>query len=179
MALLFAIAWIIGLKAELFRIWDHPVSGRDLILMAGGLFLIAKSTSEIHESLEGEEETHKVSGTKRFANIIIQIILIDIVFSFDSILTAVGLADHLWVMVVAIVISLMIMVPFMGVIGGFIEKHPTIKVLGLSFLLLIGFMLLLDGMHFDIPKGYIYFALAFSIFVEILNLRLRRKAVGT
>ena len=177
--LLLCITWIIGLEAALFSIGDHSVSGRDLILMAGGLFLIGKSTMEIHDKLEGEREERLAAPARQFVSIIFQIVLIDIVFSFDSILTAIGLADLLWIMVTAIVISLAIMVPFMGLIGSFVERHPTVKVLGLSFLLLIGFMLLLDGFNFEIPKGYIYFALFFSMFVEFLNMRLRKKASVT
>lgn len=173
--LLFFISWISQLTQPLFVMFDHGVSGRDLILMAGGLFLVAKSTTEIHGKLEGEEPSEKPVSAKRFFNIIIQIVLIDIVFSFDSILTAVGLANELWVMVTAIIISLCIMVPFMSFVARFVEKHPTVKILGLAFLLLIGFMLMLEGLHFEVPKGYIYFALFFSMFVELLNIRFRKK----
>lgn len=177
-ALLFSISWIIGLEAALFTMFDHPVSGRDLILMLGGLFLVAKSTTEIHGKIEGAGHEPKQVSAKRFFNIIIQIVLIDIVFSFDSILTAVGLVDssQIWIMVTAIIISLAVMVPFMGFVSRFIRKHPTVKMLALAFLMLIGFMLLLDGLHIEVPKGYIYFALFFSMFVELLNIRLRRKA---
>jgi predicted tellurium resistance membrane protein TerC len=177
-ALLFCIGWIIGLREPLFEVLDHSVSGRDLILIAGGLFLVAKSTTEIHGKLEGEFHEPTGPSGRRFFNIILQIVLIDLVFSFDSILTAVGLVDpdQIWIMVTAIVISLVIMVPFMGFVARFVEKHPTVKILALAFLLLIGFMLLLDGLHIEVPKGYIYFALFFSMFVELLNIRLRKRS---
>ena len=179
-ALLLAITWIIALTGELFSIFDHPVSGRDLILFAGGLFLLAKSTTEIHNKLEGEEAhggaKPKLASLKK---VIFQIILLDMVFSFDSILTAVGLVDHVWIMIVAVVISMIIMLIFAGAISRFINKHPTVKMLALSFLLLIGFMLILEGINLEgvhIPKGYIYFAIFFSLFVEMLNMRFRKKA---
>lgn len=170
-ALLFAISWLVGLEANLFTVLGQGFSGRDLILIAGGLFLIYKSTSEIHGKLEGatEEETNvRVSG---FSQIIFQIILLDIVFSFDSILTAVGLVDNIWIMVGAVIIAIGVMLLAAKRISDFIHKHPTLKMLALAFLLLIGVMLILDGWGQHIPKGYIYFAIFFSLFVEFLNIR--------
>ncbi len=173
--LLFSLSWIIGLTAPLFSVFGFPVSGRDLVLIIGGLFLIGKSTHEIHGSLEGVEghQSKKVYST--FTSVIIQIMLLDLVFSLDSVITAIGMVDQLWVMIVAVVISIVAMMFFASPIGNFVEKHPTIKMLALSFLLLIGFTLLAEGFHQHIPKGYIYGAMAFSVFVELLNLRLRKK----
>ncbi len=173
--LLFSLSWIIGLTAPFFTVFGFPVSGRDLVLIFGGLFLIGKSTHEIHGSLEGEEghQSKKVYST--FVSVIIQIMLLDIVFSLDSVITAIGMVEQLWVMIVAVVISIIAMMFFASPIGNFVEKHPTIKMLALSFLLLIGFTLLAEGFHQHIPKGYIYGAMAFSVFVELLNLRLRKK----
>ena len=173
--LLFSLSWIIGLTAPLFTVWGWAVSGRDLVLIIGGLFLIGKSTHEIHGSLEGEEghQSKKVYST--FTSVIIQIMLLDIVFSLDSVITAIGMVEQLWVMIVAVVISIVAMMFFASPIGNFVEKHPTIKMLALSFLLFIGFTLLAEGFHQHIPKGYIYGAMAFSVFVELLNMRLRKK----
>lgn len=175
-ALLFGITWIIGFKEPLFSILDHPFSGRDLILAGGGLFLLGKSTSEIHHKLEGENDdkdsTPKSSG---FWSIILQIIVLDIVFSFDSILTAIGLTEHIAIMIAAVILSMIVMLAFSGNIADFINKHPTLQMLALSFLILIGFMLILDGMGQHVPKGYIYFAVAFSMIVEMLNMRLRKR----
>lgn len=173
-ALLLGITWIIGFTKPIFTIADFEVSGRDLILAAGGIFLLAKSTSEIHHKIEGEEQSHDTSKAKSFTSIIIQIILLDMVFSFDSILTAVGLTDKVLLMIIAVVISIGIMMVFAGKISAFINKHPTLQILALSFLILIGFMLVVDALHYHVPKGYIYFAVAFSLLVEALNMKLRK-----
>ncbi|MBF9236357.1 TerC family protein [Hymenobacter sp. BT683] len=181
--LLLSISWIVGLRASLFEIvlpWqDQPfgVAGRDLILLAGGLFLIYKSTTEIHNKLQGEEEHENGAGGARatMASIILQIIIIDIVFSFDSILTAVGLVDNVLVMIAAVVVAMGIMLAFSGIIAGFVNNNPTIKMLALSFLIMIGFMLVMEAAHKEVEKGYLYFAMAFSLTVELLNLRLRKK----
>lgn len=174
--LLLAITWIIGSTEPLFNVFDQDVSIRDLILIGGGLFLLAKSTTEIHAKLEGAEEEH---GTKKayssMSKVITQIILLDLVFSFDSILTAIGLAKDIWIMVVAVVVAMIVMLIFATRISNFINKHPSVKMLALSFLLLIGFMLILEGIHIEVPKGYIYFAIFFSLFVELLNMRSRKK----
>ena len=180
--LLLSITWIVGLKDPLFVLdlpWgvaDFGVTGRDLILMAGGLFLIAKSTTEIHSKLEGEEEEEGVKkAPKSLPSVIVQIVLVDIVFSFDSILTAVGLVDNVVIMIIAVIISMGIMLAFAKYIADFVNKHPTIKMLALSFLIMIGFMLVLEALHQHVPKGYIYFAMFFSLLVEMLNMRLRKK----
>jgi predicted tellurium resistance membrane protein TerC len=174
--LLFSISIIIKLTAPLFTVFNFDLSGRDLILLIGGLFLLAKSTHEIHSKLEGEDEIHKAKkGRDKFVSVIIQITLLDIVFSLDSVITAVGMADHLGVMVTAVVIAVIFMMIFVTPVSNFVENHPTIKILALSFLLLIGFSLVAEGMHQHIPKGYIYFAMAFSVFVEFLNLKVRKK----
>ncbi len=173
--LLSLITVIIQLKEPLFTISEFNFSVRDLILVAGGLFLLAKSVSEIHEKIEGGHE-QKVSKKKNtVASIILQIIVLDIVFSFDSILTAVGLSKHLEIMITAVVLAMIVMIYFVEMISRFIKKHPTLQVLALSFLILIGFMLVIDGFHFEIPKGYIYFALFFSVMVEIINMKIRKK----
>ena len=172
-ALLFSLSWIIGLTAPLFEVFEFEVTGRSLILFAGGLFLLAKSTFEIHEKLEGEEghASDKVSAT--FTSVIIQILLLDIVFSLDSVITAVGMVDQLAVMVAAVVIAVGVMLIAAGPVSEFVEHHPTVKMLALSFLLPIGFSLVAEAFELHIPKGYIYFAMGFSVFVEMLNLRLR------
>jgi len=172
--LLFAISWITRLTAPLFTVLSQEISGRDLILLAGGLFLIAKSTQEIHAKLEGEEGHASARVTPSFAGVIVQILLLDMVFSLDSVITAVGMTDMLGVMVAAVVVAVLCMMVFAGPISRFVELHPTIKMLALSFLLLIGVALIAEGFDRHIPKGYIYFAMAFSVFVEMLNLRLRR-----
>ncbi len=174
--LLFSLSWIIGLTEPLFSLFGFSFSGRDLVLLIGGLFLIGKSTHEIHGSLEGAEghQVKKVYAT--FTSVIIQIMLLDIVFSLDSVITAIGMVKELWVMVVAVVISIIAMMFFANPIGKFVERHPTIKMLALSFLLLIGFTLVAEGFHQHIPKGYIYGAMAFSVFVELLNMKLRKKS---
>ena len=175
-ALLLSITWVMGLTGGLFTVLDHHVSGRDLILIGGGLFLLAKSTQEIHQSLEGNEEEIKKSGSVgTFAVTMLQIAVIDIVFSLDSVITAVGLAKNVEVMIIAIMISIGIMMLAAKSISDFVEEHPTIKMLALSFLILVGVTLLAEGAGFEIPKGYIYFAMAFSVSVEMLNIRLRKK----
>ncbi|HEY8369813.1 MAG TPA: TerC family protein [Thermodesulfobacteriota bacterium] len=172
-ALLFSLSWLIGLTAPLVTIAGHEISGRDLILFAGGLFLIGKSTYEMHEKLEGAGGRRAAAAAPSFAAVIVQIGLIDIVFSLDSVITAVGMVDELAIMIAAVVVSIGIMMVFAGPISRFVDTHPTVKMLALSFLLLIGFTLVAEGFELHIPKGYIYFAMAFSVFVELLNLRLR------
>ncbi|NNG26273.1 MAG: TerC family protein, partial [Ignavibacteriaceae bacterium] len=173
--LLFSISLIIKLTEPLFTVFNFNISGRDLILIIGGLFLLAKSTHEIHAKLEGEDDIHTVKGSATFLSVLIQITLLDIVFSLDSVITAVGMADHLGVMVTAVIIAVIFMMIFVSPVSNFVENHPTIKILALSFLLLIGFSLVTEGLHQHIPKGYIYFAMAFSVFVEVLNLKVRKK----
>jgi predicted tellurium resistance membrane protein TerC len=173
--LLMSIAWIIRLTAPLFTVLNHPFSGRDLILAGGGLFLIFKATREIHERLEGEEGHVSARVAPSLAAVIGQIMLLDIVFSLDSVITAVGMADDLAVMIAAVVIAVGIMFVSSGSVARFVEQHPTVKVLALSFLLLIGCSLIADGFGVHIPKGYIYFAMGFSIFVEVINLRASKK----
>jgi predicted tellurium resistance membrane protein TerC len=172
--LLLSLVWVMGLTEPLFRVVGEPVSGRDLILLGGGLFLLAKSTMEIHHALEGAEEGHHTAATASFAAVLVQIALIDIVFSLDSVITAVGLAQHVVVMVIAIVLAVLVMMWAARSISEFVDTHPTIKMLALSFLVLIGVALIGEGMHFHIPKGYIYFAMAYAFGVEMLNLKLRK-----
>jgi predicted tellurium resistance membrane protein TerC len=173
--LLFSISWVIRLTNPLFSILERDISGRDLILVAGGLFLLAKSTHEIHERLEGHEGGDVPKAPPSFAGVVFQIGLLDIVFSLDSVITAVGMANQLWVMVTAVVVAVAIMMFASGSISAFVNRHPTVKILALSFLLLIGFSLIVEALHFHIPKGYIYFAMGFSVFVEMLNLRMRTR----
>jgi predicted tellurium resistance membrane protein TerC len=176
LALLFAISWVMGLTRPLFELFGQPFSGRDLILLGGGLFLVAKATHEIYDKLEvthGEGERPR-GGTASFAAILVQILALDVVFSLDSVITAVGMARHISVMVVAMVVAVGVMLVFAGTISSFVERHPSMKILALSFLLLIGVMLIADGMGQHIGKGYIYFAMAFSLGVELINLRVRR-----
>lgn len=173
--LLFSLTWVMGLTEPLFTIWGQHVSGRDLILLLGGLFLIGKSTHEIHGSLEGEEGHASKKTYPSFTSVIVQIMLLDIVFSLDSVITAVGMVDNIWIMIAAVVVSIVAMMAFAGPIGGFVQRHPTVKMLALAFLLLIGVTLIAEGFHQHISKGYIYAAMAFSVFVEFLNLRLRKK----
>jgi predicted tellurium resistance membrane protein TerC len=174
--LLFSLAWIVKLTRPLFSALGHDVTGRDLILIGGGLFLLAKSTVEIHGRLEGDEGHGSRRVMASFLSVIVQIMLLDIVFSLDSVITAVGMVDELWVMIAAVIISVAIMMVAAEPISAFVHKHPTIKMLALSFLLLIGMSLLLEGFGQHIPKGYIYFAMGFSVFVEMINLRIRAKA---
>lgn len=174
--LLFSISLIIKLTAPLFTVFSMGISGRDLILILGGLFLLAKSTHEIHDKLEGTEEEKSKKSVASFTSVIVQILLLDIVFSLDSVITAIGMANELGVMVTAVIIAVIFMMFFAESISGFVENHPTIKILALSFLLLIGFSLIVEGMHQHIPKGYIYFAMAFSVFVEMINLKMRKKS---
>jgi predicted tellurium resistance membrane protein TerC len=176
LVLLGTLAWIIGLTRPLFTVLGAAISGRDLILIGGGLFLIAKSTSEIHDRLEGQEGHASARVAPSFAGVIAQIMLLDIVFSLDSVITAVGMVDHLAVMAIAVIIAVGIMMLSADAISRFVSRHPTIKMLALSFLLLIGFTLVVEGLHQHIPKGYIYFAMAFSLFVEVLNIRMRSRA---
>ena len=175
-ALLFSITWVMRLTAPIVTLFSQAISGRDLILIGGGLFLIAKSTHEIHEKLEGEEGHGSAKAAATFAGVIVQILLLDIVFSLDSVITAVGMAEDLAVMVLAVVIAVGVMLVSAGTISEFVERHPTVKMLALSFLLLIGVSLIGEGLDQHIPKGYIYFAMAFSVFVEMVNLRLRAKS---
>jgi predicted tellurium resistance membrane protein TerC len=176
--LLMSLTWIMGLTKSLFTmpLLNVGVSGRDLVLLIGGLFLIWKSVREVHEKLE-DEDGHATAGRKRvsFAAVIVQILLLDIVFSLDSVITAVGMADNIWVMIAAVVVALGVMLMFAGAISDFVNKHPTLKMLALSFLILIGVTLIGEGLHFHIPKGYIYFSMAFAFGVEMLNLKLRSK----
>lgn len=174
--LLFSLTWVMGLVEPLFTVMGHTVSGRDLILLVGGLFLIFKSTHEIHGSLEGSDGDSSRKTYAGFAGVIIQIMLLDIVFSLDSVITAIGMVSNVWIMIAAVVVSIIAMMLFAGSIGAFVQRHPTVKMLALAFLLLIGVTLIAEGMHQHISKGYIYFAMAFSVFVEVLNIRLRKKA---
>jgi predicted tellurium resistance membrane protein TerC len=174
--LLFSLAWIVRLTAPLFAVFGHELSGRDLILIAGGLFLLAKSTHEIHGRLEGDEGSASAVERTSFTAVLIQIMLLDIVFSLDSVITAVGMVDELAVMGAAVMIAVVIMMVSAGPISDFVHRHPTVKILALSFLLLIGLSLLLEGFDHHVPKGYIYFAMGFSVFVEMINLRIRRRA---
>jgi predicted tellurium resistance membrane protein TerC len=174
--LLASMAWIVGLTAPLINIGDLHISGRDMILLGGGIFLLAKATHEIHDKLEGGgEHGGKSKSGPSFWGVIFQILILDIVFSLDSVITAVGMAEELWVMITAVVIAVIIMLFSAEAISNFVNKHPTVKMLALSFLLLIGFTLMVEGFHQEIPKGYIYFAMGFSVLVEMLNLRMRAK----
>jgi predicted tellurium resistance membrane protein TerC len=172
-ALLFSITWLVRLTAPLFTLLGRELSGRDLILFGGGLFLMAKATYEIHDKLEGDEGHGSARVAASFAAVIVQVMLLDIVFSLDSVITAVGMANDLAVMVAAVVAAVAVMMMSADVIAGFVDRHPTVKILALSFLMLIGVSLIADGLHQHIPKGYIYFAMAFSVFVEMVNLRIR------
>jgi predicted tellurium resistance membrane protein TerC len=172
-ALLFSISWVIGLTEPLFAVFGFDFSGRDLILLGGGLFLIYKATTEIHEKLEGVEEHGVARVATSFASVIFQILLLDIVFSLDSVITAVGMVDELAVMIAAVVIAVGVMLVASGPLSAFVQRHPTVKMLALSFLLLIGMSLVAEGFHQHIPKGYIYAAMGFSVFVEAINLRVR------
>ena len=175
-ALLLSIVWIIRLTAPLFSVFGREISGRDLILIGGGLFLLGKATLEIHDRLEGEEGHGSGRVPPSFAAVIVQIMLLDIVFSLDSVITAVGMAEDVAVMIAAVVLAVAVMTVSAGPISAFVNRHPTVKVLALSFLLLIGVSLVGDGLGMHIPKGYIYFAMGFSVFVEMINLRVRARA---
>jgi predicted tellurium resistance membrane protein TerC len=172
--LLLTLAWIIGLTAPVFTVFGEEISGRDLILIAGGVFLLWKATGEIHGLMEGEEDAHERRAASTFAGVLVQIAIIDLVFSLDSIITAVGMVKELPVMIAAVVASVLLMMVFAGPIGRFVSRHPTVKMLALSFLIMVGMALVADGLDFHVPKGYIYFAMAFSVGVEMLNLRMRR-----
>jgi predicted tellurium resistance membrane protein TerC len=177
LGLLFALSWVMGLTEPLFSVFGRGFSGRDLILLGGGLFLVAKATHEIHDKLEaGHEQANVASSARAFGLILLQILALDVVFSLDSVITAVGMASHLAVMIVAMVIAVGVMLVFAHGIGEFVNRHPTMKILALSFLLLIGVMLIAEGMGQHVSKGYIYFAMAFSLGVELLNMRLRKRS---
>ena len=175
--LLLVLAWIIGLVEPLFTVLGQEISGRDLILIGGGLFLIYKSTGEIHHSLEGDEVHASNAVQATFASVILQIMAVDVVFSLDSIITAVGMVDEVRVMIAAVILSVGMMMLFAGAIGRFVSNHPTIKMLALSFLVVVGMVLIAEGFGHHVPKGYVYFAMAFSVAVEMLNIRLRKRSV--
>ena len=173
--LLFSLSLLMRLTEPLFEIFNREISGKDLILIGGGLFLLGKATLEIHEKMEGPgKEAHKKSAAGTFGSILIQIIILDIVFSLDSVITAVGMVEHLSIMVAAVVVAVIFMLIFVNPVSSFVDKHPTVKILALSFLLMVGLALMGEGLHFHIPKGYIYFAMAFSVFVEMVNLRIKK-----
>lgn len=175
LALLFSLVWVMGLIEPWFSIFEIEISGRDIILITGGLFLLAKSTHEIHNSLEITQETEKTYRTVGFYSTLVQIAILDVVFSLDSVITAVGLVDQLSIMVIAIIVAVAVMLFSAQAIGEFVDRNPTIKMLALSFLILIGFTLIAEGFDVHIPKGYIYFAMAFSVTVEMLNIKVRKK----
>jgi predicted tellurium resistance membrane protein TerC len=176
--LLLVLAWIVGMTAPLFTIpvFDTPISGRDLVLILGGLFLLYKSVGEIHESLEGVEGTVASAAKATFAGVIVQIMIIDLVFSLDSIITAVGMVEHIEVMIAAVITSVGMMMLFAGPIGRFVSAHPTVKMLALSFLVVVGVVLIAEGFGHHVPKGYVYSAMAFSVVVEMLNIKLRKRS---
>lgn len=176
--LLCSLAWIAKLTTPLFTVFEHTVTGRDSVLIAGGLFLLFKSTREIHEKLEGEDGAVTNRLSPKFISVVLEIMIMDIVFSLDSVITAIGMARQLAVMVTAVILALVFMLYFSGQISDFVNRHPTIKMLALSFLILIGCMLVAEGFHKEIPKGYVYFAMAFSVGVEMLNLKMRKKAAA-
>ncbi len=175
LALLFSITWIIGFTEPLFTVFEFEFSTRDLILFVGGIFLIYKSTVEIHHKMEGEHDEQGKKGITTMFQAIVQIVALDLIFSFDSILTAIGLVEEVILMVVAVVVAIIVMMVFAGRIAEFIKSHPTLEVLALSFLILIGFMLMIEAFEYHVPKGYIYFAVFFSLLVEVLNIRIRRR----
>jgi predicted tellurium resistance membrane protein TerC len=177
LALLFSISWVMGLTEPWFAVLGQEISGRDLILVGGGLFLLAKATHEIHNSLEGVEENGKAVAVAGLGMVLVQIAILDIVFSLDSVITAVGLVDHVSIMAIAIVLAVGVMLIAAEPIGSFVDRHPTVKVLALSFLILVGVTLMVEGFDVHVPKGYIYFAMAFSVAVEMLNIRMRRRRV--
>jgi len=172
--MLLGISWIVRMTAPLFTVLGQELSGRDLVLLVGGLFLLGKATHEIHDKLEGEEGHASARVPPSFVSVIVQITLLDIVFSLDSVITAVGMVQQLGVMIAAVIVAVAFMMFFAGAISGFVERHPTVKMLALSFLLMIGVMLIAEGLGHHIPKGYVYFSMAFSVFVEALNIRLRK-----
>jgi predicted tellurium resistance membrane protein TerC len=177
--LLLSLTWIMGLTRPLFAVAGFEVTGRAMILVAGGLFLLVKSTHEIHDHMEGEDEHREARAAASLFGVLVQISLLDIVFSLDSVITAVGMVNEIPIMVIAVVVAVIVMMVFAGPVGGFVERHPTIKMLALSFLLLIGVNLIAEGLGFHIPRGYTYFAMAFALFVEMLNLKMRsRKRVS-
>jgi predicted tellurium resistance membrane protein TerC len=173
--LLLSLSWVVRLTRPLFTVVGQEISGRDLVLILGGLFLLAKSTHEIHDRLEGEEGHASARVAPSFTSVLIQVMLLDLVFSLDSVITAVGMVDRISVMVAAVVTAVAVMMVFAGKVSAFIHRHPSVKMLALSFLLMIGAMLVAEGLDQHIPKGYVYFAMAFSVFVEALNIRMRRK----
>jgi predicted tellurium resistance membrane protein TerC len=175
--LLFFLSWIVGLTEPLFSLFRQEITGRDLILIGGGLFLLWKSTKEIHQLLEGQTGEASAAVRATFGAVILQITIIDLVFSFDSIITAVGMVDQVKVMIAAVIVSVLLMMAFAGGIGRVVSAHPTIKMLALAFLLVIGVVLIADGFDHHVPKGYVYFAMAFSVVVELLNIRMRKRAV--
>ena len=175
LALLFSITWIIGFTEPLFTVFEFEISTRDLILFVGGIFLIYKSTVEIHHKMEGQHDEQGKKGITTMFQAIIQIVALDLIFSFDSILTAIGLVEEVILMVVAVIVAIIVMMIFAGRIADFIKSHPTLEVLALSFLILIGFMLMIEAFEYHVPKGYIYFAVFFSLIVEVLNIRIRRR----
>jgi len=176
LGLLFSIAWVMSLKETWFTVLAQEISGRDVILILGGLFLLFKSTHEIHNSLEGVEENTKVPVVAGLGSVLVQIAILDIVFSLDSVITAVGLVEHVSIMAIAIILAVVVMLMAAKSIGDFVDRHPTIKILALSFLILVGVTLIVEGFDVHVPKGYIYFAMAFSVIVEMLNIRMRKKA---
>jgi predicted tellurium resistance membrane protein TerC len=173
--LLLSLSWVIGLTAPLFTVVGQEISGRDVILILGGLFLLGKSTYEIHENLEGEEGHSSARVRATFGSVLVQIVILDLVFSLDSVITAVGMVNEIPVMIAAVTIAILVMLVSAEAVAGLVNRHPTLKMLALSFLLLIGFALLLEGFDHHVPKGYIYFAMGFSVFVELLNIRARRR----
>jgi predicted tellurium resistance membrane protein TerC len=173
--LLLILSWIIGLVAPLFTVFGQAISGRDLILIAGGLFLVWKSTSEIHHAIEGAEPSAQSKAASGFSSVIVQIMVVDLVFSLDSIITAVGMVDDLRIMISAVIASVALMMIFAKPIGRFVSDHPTVKMLALSFLVVVGVVLIAEGFDHHVPKGYVYFAMAFSLIVELLNIRLRKR----
>jgi predicted tellurium resistance membrane protein TerC len=173
--LLLSLSWVIGLTAPLFTVLGQEISGRDMILILGGLFLLAKATFEIHENLEGPEGHASERVPPTFIGVLVQIFLLDAVFSLDSVITAVGMVQQIEIMIAAVVVAIIFMMAFAGPVSAFVQRHPTVKILALSFLLLIGLTLIVEGFDIHVPKGYVYFAMGFSVFVEMLNLRLRKK----
>jgi predicted tellurium resistance membrane protein TerC len=177
LALLFSIFWVMGLTETWFTVFNQAISGRDVILIGGGLFLLAKATHEIHNSLEGVEESGHVAVAASLGMVLVQIAILDIVFSLDSVITAVGLVEHVSIMAIAIILAVVVMMASAKSIGDFVDDHPTIKILALSFLILVGVTLIVEGFDVHVPKGYIYFAMAFSVAVEMVNIRMRKKRV--